>query len=135
MLDVEKWKQTVACLRLDRNCSAERFVNVVDKCVEVALAQDREEREKKIITDKKSAIKCMCGALIEIECADTLSADLVRIQEHWTSFNFYPLDGVWFIEDVADDGITIQSVTGDTPKAAAKAALQEIGLLTERKTP
>ena len=63
----------------------------------------------------------------EVLPADPLSADLVRIQEHWPYLNFYSLDGKWEIENVGEDSISRITVTGDTPKEAVKAALKEIG--------
>ena len=63
----------------------------------------------------------------DFDWADTLSADLVRIQKHWPQFNFYPKNGRYYIEDVNESGITVRkAVHADTPDAVVKAALQEI---------
>jgi hypothetical protein len=69
-----------------------------------------------------------CGAKRDTPSADFVRIqDLVRIQEHWPSFTFYPLDGYWFIENVDIDGKTIlHTVSADTPEEAVKAALKEI---------
>jgi hypothetical protein len=44
----EEWQQAVCALRLDKTCSAKRFVEVLEMCVQAgkkeAVAQDREER-------------------------------------------------------------------------------------------